>query len=271
MKKLNNVDDYEFVTLNDIIPTTAAPKYEFIQSLKKNGLPLRAVLYMYSWKKTFYFVWKIPEAATESAISTKLVHIEDRIKEFTPTYHTREMKKEFRKLFGIYPNIKPMFLREVYRNISGDKSSPESKEQAEIDAIVHHAFINEDPNILELIDKRVDNSRPLDAELQLFYDATRKYIEDIAELNATPERRHGEHTYMAVAHSFPHLMRKVSEANPDLKVPSLTSFTLQFCPVNPTTKTASRHTGKINIKRMVQRRQYRKTHIDDHYCAALFR
>ena len=54
-------------------------------------------------------------------------------------------------------------------------------------------------------------------------------------------------------------------------IPSQQWVRLQFYPRNPRTKTAELYHKRLPVKMMVQKRQFRKTHIDEHYCAAIFR
>lgn len=46
---------------------------------------------------------------------------------------------------------------------------------------------------------------------------------------------------------------------------------LQFWPKNPRNKSSLQYTGRLNVKYMIQQRQFRNDHKDGHYAAALFR
>ena len=46
---------------------------------------------------------------------------------------------------------------------------------------------------------------------------------------------------------------------------------MQFWPKNLKTRAALHHTGRLKVRFMVQARQFRKSHEDEHYAAALFR
>ena len=54
-------------------------------------------------------------------------------------------------------------------------------------------------------------------------------------------------------------------------IPSKEWLRLQFWPKTITAKVALQYTGRLNIRYMVQKRQFRKTHDDEHYAAALYR
>lgn len=54
-------------------------------------------------------------------------------------------------------------------------------------------------------------------------------------------------------------------------IPSEEWLRLQFWPKTKAAKVAMQYTGRLNIRYMVQKRQFRKTHADEHYAAALYR
>ncbi|XP_053407150.1 uncharacterized protein LOC123547869 isoform X1 [Mercenaria mercenaria] len=54
-------------------------------------------------------------------------------------------------------------------------------------------------------------------------------------------------------------------------IPSKSLVRLQFVPCNPYSRAALSFTSKVPVQYKIQRRQLRKSHPDDHYCAALFK
>lgn len=65
------------------------------------------------------------------------------------------------------------------------------------------------------------------------------------------------------------LHRSVKEQCPDnTSIPSVQWLRLQFWPRKASVRTAGNYTGKLNIKFMIQARQFR---VDSHYASALFR
>ena len=87
------------------------------------------------------------------------------------------------------------------------------------------------------------------------------------------DRRHGpDVAQLPLAISIPDLNRQVKERLPaDTPVPSEAWVRFQFWPRNQFSETAKRYKCRFDVKYKVQRRQLRKTHIDAHYCAVLFR
>lgn len=57
----------------------------------------------------------------------------------------------------------------------------------------------------------------------------------------------------------------------DTPCPSVEWFRLQFYPRHSHYKTAQRYTSKLEVKHMVQQRQLRSSHPDEHYCNAVFK
>ena len=56
-----------------------------------------------------------------------------------------------------------------------------------------------------------------------------------------------------------------------MPIPSVQWVCLQFHPKNPRTKAAVQFRKTIPVKMMIQQRQFRHSHVDAHYCAAIFR
>ena len=89
---------------------------------------------------------------------------------------------------------------------------------------------------------------------------------------AVDERRHGVITHLAYAISVPDLLEQVKSRCPSgTNIPCESWLRLQFWPKNPHFKSKIHYTGQLNVKFMVQARQFRKEHEDSHYAAALFR
>ena len=66
-------------------------------------------------------------------------------------------------------------------------------------------------------------------------------------------------------------MEQVSKLCPDgPPIPSVQWVRLQFHPKNPHTKAAAEFRKNIPVK-MIQQHQFRHSHVDAHYCVAIFR
>ena len=89
---------------------------------------------------------------------------------------------------------------------------------------------------------------------------------------AVDDRRHTEVVHLARAISVRDLRQQVMARCPEgIKVLSESWIQLQFWLKTPHAKSKVHYTGKLDVRFMVQARQFRKTHCDSHYAAALFR
>ncbi|XP_019863660.1 PREDICTED: uncharacterized protein LOC109592718 [Amphimedon queenslandica] len=78
--------------------------------------------------------------------------------------------------------------------------------------------------------------------------------------------------FMAKAISIRDLIEQVSKlCPPNTPIPSNSWVQLNFCPRNPRSHSSKKYTSRLNAKHMIQKRQFRKTHPDSHFCAAVFR
>ena len=94
--------------------------------------------------------------------------------------------------------------------------------------------------------------------------------EDIG--TAVDERRHSQVTHLAKAISIRDFREQVEAKCPEgTPIPSDEWLRLQFWPKTPKARTALHYTGQLKVRYMVQARQFRKMHVDEHYTAALFR
>ena len=86
---------------------------------------------------------------------------------------------------------------------------------------------------------------------------------------AVDDRRHGEVTHLAKAISVRDFCEQVSRRCPSgTPIPSEEWLRLQFW---KNASVSMHYTGQLHVHFMVQKRQFRKTHEDEHYAAAVFR
>ena len=77
---------------------------------------------------------------------------------------------------------------------------------------------------------------------------------------------------MAKAISVRDLVEQVAALCPvDTPIPFESWVRLNFCPKNPQAKVSCRYTSRLASKHMVQKQQFRASHPDSHFCAAVFR
>lgn len=256
---------------NDFTPVQSRRlRYLFIRELEK-GLtsPVCFLTYCHgSSIGNLHFIWKAPDdASAESGSCVENIRVIEEIKKELPVYHTRAMRKEFYNMYGrLTPHTKPYILRSIYQCLTGDTSASRTTAEEEIDERMAEALAMEDPE--SVVDLRELNKNGSD-RYSVFWEKCNQYLTSCTSVH---ERRHDSVTFMAKAISVRDLVEEVSKLCPEeTPIPSRSWVQLNFCPRNPHTHSAKLYTGRLSAKHMVQKRQFRKTHPDAHYCAAVFR
>ena len=177
------------------------------------------------------------------------------------------MKREFFTLCGrITPKSKPHVLRAIYNALTGECSASRTTAKSEVDARVSEVMAMEDSDIV--IDLQEYNKNGQD-HFGIFWDKCNKFLTSCTYVH---ERRHSTISFMAKAVSVRDMIEQVTKLCPaGIPIPSESWVRFNFCPQNPQPKVASRYTCHLNAKHMVQKRQFRKSHSDSHYCASIFR
>ncbi len=122
----------------------------------------------------------------------------------------------------------------------------------------------EDPQTL--FDLRESRSTKGHTTFEHFWEEAAKYTEeDIG--TAVDDRRHDTVTHLAKAISIRDFRNQVKSRLPDTT--PIPSEEWKFWPKKTTA--ALQHTGRLKVKYMVQQRQFRKSHPDEHYASAIFR
>ena len=124
----------------------------------------------------------------------------------------------------------------------------------------------EDPQTL--FDLREVCSMKGHTKFQAFWDEAAKYIdEDVG--TAVDDRRHTTVTHLAKVISIRDFRDQVAARLPEgALIPSEEWLRLHK---SPGTKVGLQHTGRLQVKYMVQQRQFIKSHPDEHYAATIFR
>ena len=260
---------YTRIFVNDYTPDDKRRRYLFMRELDK-GVSEPTYLFTYTHPSNvgnYHFIWKVPSSVADMGNSSDNLRLIEEIKKEIPVYHTRAMKKEFLTLYGqISPESKPYLLRSMYYALTKDSSAPRTTAEREIDERVQEALLAEDIDII--IDLRHLNSSSED-NFSLFWAKCSEYLTTCTTVH---ERRHDTVSFMAKAISVQDLIEQVSKMCPEgTPIPSESWVRFNFFPRNPHTVTAKRYRKQLQAKHVIQKRQFRKTHMDAHYCAALFR
>jgi hypothetical protein len=260
---LNNSCLYQKIFVNDLAPKDKRKRYLFIQELEK-GLSSPFFFFTYTHQSNvgnYHFIWKAPKYVSVEACSSENVQLVEEIKNEIPVFHTRMMRQEFYDMYGrISPKTKPYILRSIYNSLTGDCSAARTTSEEEINQHAAETLSMEDPDIL--VDLRKLNNNGKD-NFDVFWNYCASYLLSCTSVH---ERRHDNVTFMAKAISIRDLIEQVSKL-----ILSQSWVMLNFCPRNPCTLASKRYTGRLEAKHVVQKRQFRKSHVDSHYCAAIFR
>ena len=151
--ELEKSQPYTPVFLNDHLPSDPRRKYEYLKGII---VPFSCVLYSYTGMKThLHFIWKTIPSETEQDRMKKNMTLRDELKQGFPSYSTRVMRREFIQIFGRVTNTKSAFLREMYRQLTGDQSASTNLVESEVDARIKEIIEYEDPDLVW--DLRVNN------------------------------------------------------------------------------------------------------------------
>ena len=270
-RQLNEKPEFEHVLVESTCPSDPRKKYTFLQALQSKGLCMKTALLTYTHGNNvgnFHFIWRVSEESSTDLLTHSQCTIEA-IKRDIPVYHTRSMRRELVSKYGkVTPKVKPAILRSLYKELTGDLSSSTNEHESEIDSRVHQLIEMEDADIVTNLRVHNEGKR---GQYDFFWSECQKFLQESIG-TAVDDRRHCLVTHLAQAISARDLLERVKARCPEgTPVPSVSWLSLQFWPKNRHNKTKLHHTGKLDVKYMVQARQFRKSHEDSHYAAALFR
>lgn len=161
-----------------------------------------------------HFVWKLPTDKSIEATFEESVRTVEMVKQILPEYHTRAMRREMFTKFGqISSKVKPAALRFLYRELTGDSSASHDTPETVIDERVRSIILMEPEEPGTVVDLREVKSQETKTKYDVFWDETRKYINEEVGV-AVDDRRHGEVTHMAKAISVRDLREQVTSKCP---------------------------------------------------------
>ena len=227
----------------------------------KSGLSFRTAILTYSHGNNIgnlSFIWKVPSDSSEADIISRSQTVIEQCKESVPSFHTRLMRQSpFSKYGRVAPTMKRAVMRSFYRELTGDQSASANEHEGEIDRQVDQILDMEDPDII--IDLRELNCGRK-SQYNAFWEECKKFTQESIGA-AVDDRRHGTVTHMACDTSVRDLVDQVKAKCPEgIKIPSHSWVRLQFWPKTIHAKSKIHYTGKLDIKFMIQARQFRKTH-----------
>ena len=212
------------------------------------------------------FLWKVPDDRDHTDIATASILTYEALKPRLPEFHTRQMRKEFVHRYTnlhAVPKLPSHILKNMYAELTLDASSVQNPT---IEARMQEAIMSEDPDLV-LDMRHLNTGRPNDT-FQIFYDTLAETVESMM---AADDRRHNV-CHMSKYISIPDLIKEVSRNVPArTPVPSESSVLFAFVPKNSHTRTSRLYKSRIQLQFKIQTRQLRTSHVDEHYCCALFK
>ena len=268
---LVKLQNYEYICFDEQYHLTvpfedSGQKFRFFEGLRLS-VPVSILTYDpgSSIGKTV-FMWKIPDTTSKEA-NTKSIQIYEVLRERLPEYHTRQMRKDFTTRYcrlNTGQQIPKYVLRSIYSELSLDATA---QQNPTLDARVQNALLADDPDLV-LDMRHMNPGRPSET----FSDFFDKLSSKVEEISAVDERRHGNVCHFSKYISVPDLIRETEKDLPEgTPIPSESTVLYSFVPKNAHAKAAKLYTSRVPLQFKVQTRQLRVSHIDEHYCAAIFK
>ena len=158
-----------------------------------------------------------------------------------------------------------------HRDLTGDASASNDLGEAEVNERVEQLLQMEPDDSNLIIDLREVKHPERRTKYEAFWNEAEKFLNEDVGL-AVDDRRHCQITHLSKAISIRDFREQVQERCPEgTLIPCDEWLRLQFWPKNPRFKTAVHYTGRLQVRFMIQARQFRKRHVDEHYTAAIYR
>lgn len=237
-------------------------RFDFINRIQLS-VPVDVLKYHPGSNKTgITSLWKVERTRTQDEQLTQTTQVVSSLQPFLPQYHTRYMKKEFKRKVANVARVTPSIVETIYQEISHDSSAPSNPL---MNQCIQVALLGESGIIVDL--RTLNSGRPGDNFEEFFS----KMEEAVNEVTPADDRRHGT-AHLSQWLSLEDLIEQVkSKCAEGTRVPSKALVRLQFAPQNPYTRRALNFTSRFELKYKIQRRQLRASHPDAHFCAALFK
>ncbi|KAK3092298.1 hypothetical protein FSP39_000976 [Pinctada imbricata] len=267
--RLQSLDDYDFVDLDQFSPREKENRRKFIKEIHVSQ-PIMLFRVCYGGSiGTLNFVWSVPEQEQVQDRTDKNCKVIADISSTLPKFSSRAMRRDFLDKYTQYVKAPKSVLRHMYSDLTGCEPASTNEKEKELDCRVVSILLGKnDPDIL--LDYRKLNGRSLDESFNDFFLEVGKFFEE--QILSVHERRHGDEMYLPLAISMEDLKESiVKRLPPGTPIPSTETLRLQFSPSNPFAKTAMKYTGLFNVKFRVQTRQARSHHPDAHYAACIFK
>ena len=241
---------------------THSQRYRFLATFQ---LPCKVNVHQYALGGnigTLVFMWRVPAGQSADEVMNGNLKAVEKLRPHLPQYHTRHMKAAMADTCKNLSGITPCVRRLLYASLTGDCSASANPQ---LESRLRLVVLGDLPEVCADL-RYLNSGQPAKYELFL-----QKLQERIADEVAEDERRRG------VAHMSHFISHRdlyeetIKICPPDTPIPSLKWVELQFQPKTSQTASALRYTGKLSVRHVIQTRQLRSQHEDDHYCLSLFK
>ena len=147
---LSQKHEYDPILLSEFCPDDAIKRRNYIDGMKQ-GIQHHCAKFTHAFGggiPSLHFVWRLPTDSSKEELVQRNTTVMDKLKGDLPVYHTRAMRKAAVGSFGRICGVKPAFMRELYRKLTGDASSSHDAAEAVVDERVRLALDTEDPEIM---------------------------------------------------------------------------------------------------------------------------
>ncbi|GBC10931.2 hypothetical protein GLOIN_2v1780244 [Rhizophagus irregularis DAOM 181602=DAOM 197198] len=163
-------------------------------------------------------------------------------------------------------------LQVLYKDLTGDVSTSDNEINKKTHERIKLMLDTQDPDIIIDLCKIINEKG---TKFDVFWNEMQDYFNEV--MPAVHDRRYTSTLYMPIAISVKDLVQIIIERLEnkygtipnDIEIPSTEWVRLQFW--LKTEFSENRYTGRFQIRYMIQARQIRKSHINSHYCSALWR
>ncbi|PKY22926.1 hypothetical protein RhiirB3_504468, partial [Rhizophagus irregularis] len=267
---LRESNDYDLLNIDHLLPPKPQNIYLFFQNICAD---VSFTLYRYyhgNYLGTLNFVWKIP--SLDKCDKTKEAKNISAAYDQIPIYCTRQMRKNVINKYSLIVKASRSILQVLYQDLTGDVSTPDNEINKKTHERIKLMLDTQDPDIIIDLRKIINEKG---TKFDVFWNEMQDYFNEVTP--AVHDRRHTSTLYMPIAISVKDLVQIIIERLEnkygtipnDIEIPSTEWVRLQFWP--KTEFSENQYTGRFQIRYMIQARQIRKSHIDSHYCSALWR
>ena len=206
---------YELIHLAEFEPEDRYARRHWLDYLGLS-FPTKTIRLTYGGNmSTMNFAWRFP--LNGNFDETRNLPTILQVSNDLPTFHKREMHKDFIKKYSRTVTTSKSTLRNIYQNLTGGSSTAASKAQPEKQKQIA-MFVSEQDEPDVLLDLHVLNGKPNCTKYDRLWDKIQALFNEYE--TTVHERCHGNTSYLPLAISTRELVERVKSRKPNIDVPS---------------------------------------------------